>query len=242
MPRWSRSTSGHIPIHLRADNGAGSTSQRFVLHVVNVNDAPGPFSLQEPRDKTGITFLGADPEIRLRWQISTDPDDDTVRYTLQIDTTATFTSGARLDTTVLADSLHLALPRRNATYFWRVSAGDGTLLTPALSIPWSFSIAYVAPSFPRPDRDRAREPALEQNFPNPFNPSTSIKYMVQRAGYVRLAVYNLLGQEVAVLVDGSQPQGMHEVEFQKVDLPSGIYFYRLQAPGMFETKKMMIAK
>ena len=83
---------------------------------------------------------------------------------------------------------------------------------------------------------------LEQNFPNPFNPATSVKYTIPRGGHVRLSVYNLLGQEVARLVDGNQTEGTYELEFAKANLPSGIYFYRIQAPGFIETKKMVITK
>jgi hypothetical protein len=85
-------------------------------------------------------------------------------------------------------------------------------------------------------------PVLEQNYPNPFNPSTSISYTVRHPGYVRLSVFNLLGQEIERVVEGNQPEGTYDVAFNKLNLPSGIYFYRLQAPGIFETKKMVIAR
>ena len=72
------------------------------------------------------------------------------------------------------------------------------------------------------------EVALLGNYPNPFNPETTIRYALPQAGNVRLAVYDLLGQEVAVLVDGSRPAGHHTVRFDGDDLPSGSYVYRLQ--------------
>jgi glucose/arabinose dehydrogenase len=242
IPTWIPSTGGQVVVHLRAENGAGFVDQRFTLQVINVNDPPTPFSLLEPAEGAGFTFLGIEPEMRFRWQSSMDPDNDTLRYIVQLDTTAAFNSPACRDTVVYADSVRLMLPKRSGTYFWQVTAGDGTSFTPASAGPRKVSITYFTPALSRSDRDRIHEPALEQNFPNPFNPSTSIKYAVQRSGYVRLAVYNLLGQEVALLVDGQQSEGIHEVEFAKANLPSGIYFYRLQAPGMFETKKMVIAR
>jgi glucose/arabinose dehydrogenase len=241
-PTWSHGIAAGIPVRLRAENGAGSVEQEFSLQVVNVNDPPGPFSLREIVNGTELTFLGVEPEVLLRWDPSVDPDDDTLQYTVQLDTAASFNSPARRDTTILADSLRLVLSRHSATYHWRVIAGDGTAMTASSGEPGGFTIVYMPPTLSRTDRERVMQPVLEQNFPNPFNPSTSIKYSVQRPGFVRLAVYNLLGQEVAVLVEGVQTQGAHEVEFQKADLPSGIYFYRLQAPGLFETKKMMITK
>jgi glucose/arabinose dehydrogenase len=241
-PTWFRATRGKVVVHIRAENGAGFADQRYTIEVVNVNDPPSPFALLEPADQAVGTFLGQDPEITFRWQPSTDPDGDTLRYRFQVDSTESFTGPGVCDTVVMADSVHRGLPKRTGGYFWRVTALDGINMTPAGSSPRRLYVSYVEPALARSEHDRAREAVLEQNFPNPFNPSTSIKYTLRRPGYVHLAVYNLLGQEVALLVDGVQPQGTYEAEFGKADLPSGIYFYRLQAPGVFETKKMVVTR
>lgn len=242
IPVWSPGTGGRVTVHVRAENGAGFADQRYTIQVVNVNDPPTPFALLEPADRAVETFLGGDPEVTFRWQASRDPDGDTLRYRFQIDTAGTFQTLFVCDTVVAGDSLHVGLPRRTGIYFWRVTASDGVNTTVASSSPRLLNVGYVSPALVRSERDRAREPVLEQNFPNPFNPSTSIKYTLQRPGYVHLAVYNLLGQEVALLVDGVQPAGAHEAELANADLPSGIYFYRLQAPGVFETKKMVVTR
>jgi hypothetical protein len=83
---------------------------------------------------------------------------------------------------------------------------------------------------------------LAQNYPNPFNPSTNIKYSVAKTGSVKLAVYNLVGEEVNVLVSGQVNAGFYEIVFDASSLPSGIYFYKLQAGSFVETKKMVIIK
>jgi len=83
---------------------------------------------------------------------------------------------------------------------------------------------------------------LSQNYPNPFNPSTKIEYSVQNKGKVHLAVYDLLGREVDVLVNGEQNAGRHEVVFFGANLTSGIYFYKLTANNQTVTKKMMLMK
>jgi hypothetical protein len=83
---------------------------------------------------------------------------------------------------------------------------------------------------------------LEQNYPNPFNPSTNIKYSVPETGKVRLAVYNLIGEEVAVLVDGFSETGFYEVTFDASSLPSGAYFYKLQSGNSVVAKKMLFMK
>jgi hypothetical protein len=83
---------------------------------------------------------------------------------------------------------------------------------------------------------------LEQNYPNPFNPVTTIKYSIPEVSKVSLALFNLLGEEVATLVNEGKSAGNYIVEFNAVNLPSGIYFYRLQAGDYIETKKMMLMK
>ena len=83
---------------------------------------------------------------------------------------------------------------------------------------------------------------LNQNFPNPFNPTTSIAYRITQAGKVSLKVYDVLGREVAVLVNDEQGVGTYTQRFDASRLSSGIYFYRLIAPGVNETRKMLVAK
>jgi hypothetical protein len=83
---------------------------------------------------------------------------------------------------------------------------------------------------------------LEQNYPNPFNPATKIRYNIPEAGLVTLKVYNLLGQEVATLVNNEQVGGVYEVNFDAAALSSGIYFYTLDAKNFTSTKKMILLK
>ena len=86
------------------------------------------------------------------------------------------------------------------------------------------------------------EVTLSANYPNPFNPETTIPYELPKAGQVRLAVYDMLGHEVAVLVDESKPAGNHTVRFGAGDLPSGVYAYRLQAGGETVVRTMLLLK
>ena len=86
------------------------------------------------------------------------------------------------------------------------------------------------------------EASLGQNYPNPFNPETTIRYALPQAGNVRLAVYDLLGHEVAVLVDEPKPAGHHTTRFDAGDLPSGAYVYRLQAQGRIMGQVMMLVR
>lgn len=83
---------------------------------------------------------------------------------------------------------------------------------------------------------------LSQNYPNPFNPSTSIQYTVGTRQFVSLKVYDILGNEVASLVNEEKPAGNYKVSFNGAQLTSGVYIYRLQYLNFVETKKMVLLK
>ena len=86
------------------------------------------------------------------------------------------------------------------------------------------------------------EYSLSQNYPNPFNPNTKIQYSILEASNVKLSVYNSMGQEVMQLVNENQSTGKYIVDFNAKNLPSGVYFYRLQTGKFINTKKMMLIK
>jgi len=83
---------------------------------------------------------------------------------------------------------------------------------------------------------------LNQSYPKLFNPGTIIKYAIGSNQYASLIVYDVLGNEIATLVNEEKPAGTYEVEFNAAGLPSGIYFYGLQAGSFVETKKMVLIR
>ena len=83
---------------------------------------------------------------------------------------------------------------------------------------------------------------LDQNYPNPFNPAARIRYALPTSEQVRLAIYDVLGREVTVLVDRQQAPGTYEVTFEAGDLPSGVYFYRLETGPFSEIRQMLLVK
>ncbi len=83
---------------------------------------------------------------------------------------------------------------------------------------------------------------LYQNYPNPFNPSTEIRYQASEVSHVSLKVYDVLGREVATLVDGEVEAGHHRVQWNAEGLPSGVYFYRLEAGSFVRTKRMVFVR
>ncbi len=84
--------------------------------------------------------------------------------------------------------------------------------------------------------------SLLQNYPNPFNPSTSIDYSIPEESFVELKVYDVLGNEVASLVNEQQQTGVYRADFTANNLSSGIYFYKIKAGNFIETKKMVLMK
>jgi hypothetical protein len=84
--------------------------------------------------------------------------------------------------------------------------------------------------------------AMSQNYPNPFNPATIIRFNLPTASAVTLRVYNILGEEVAVLVNGEMPPGVYQVNLDAGRMASGMYFCRLQAGRFVETKKMLLIR
>ena len=105
----------------------------------------------------------------------------------------------------------------------------------------------MAPTSPVSVEDRiiAAQPRSIQLFPaypNPFNPTTTISYALSRASHTTLTVYDLLGREVAVLVDERVAAGDHQVVFDASRLASGVYLYKLSSGGFTETRRVVLAK
>ena len=86
------------------------------------------------------------------------------------------------------------------------------------------------------------EYSLAPAYPNPFNPSTTIEYSLPKSAEVRLVIFNILGEELVRLVEERQEAGVHSTVWNAVGLPSGIYFYRLDAGNFSQTKKIVLLK
>jgi hypothetical protein len=126
---------------------------------------------------------------------------------------------------------------------YRIAASDKALV-PAYSFsPDSgYYEALYTPTSLLKDNINTFSFSLKQNYPNPFNPNTVILYAMPSASNVKLIVYNTLGQTVKVLENGFKKAGNYSVDFNAADLPSGIYFYRLEAGQFSQVRKMMLVK
>ncbi len=125
---------------------------------------------------------------------------------------------------------------------------DQLLLTnDAYFIPTDDNVSFTKPENTAYNNGSAQNEipesySLEQNYPNPFNPSTTIKFSIPQDGMVSLKVYNILGAEVASLVDEVKSVGTYNVRFDASNLASGIYLYKLVTPNFIQTKKMLLVK
>jgi len=182
------------------------------------------------QDLYGVVVYGPSPtiEYNLFWQSDTLIKSDHPELTFPIfndegDPMFKDTSSANLD---------LAIEENSLAY---QGASDGTNLGDPR---WgSYSLLAI-------DED-AKIPfkfALYQNYPNPFNPITTIRFGLNETSHVTLKIYNLLGEEVTTLVDKQINPGIHSVDFDASGLPSGIYFYRLQANNRVKVRKMLLVK
>jgi 5-hydroxyisourate hydrolase-like protein (transthyretin family) len=119
-----------------------------------------------------------------------------------------------------------AIINKKDTIEFTITSPDGIMMMK------QFIFSYTGPT----------EFKLEQNYPNPFNPTTTIQYQLPQDSKVILKVYDILGSEVAALVNEEQEAGYKEVKFDAINFASGIYVYRLQAGDYISSKKMMLLR
>ena len=136
-------------------------------------------------------------------------------------------------------SLHVTAVNNDGTAHVQLQAG--TFSNPNNRITTNFT-ATTLPVSVNSENHSPTEYYLAQNYPNPFNPSTNIKFGLREAGFVSLKIYDVLGNEVADLVNEHKPAGNFEVNFESNHLSSGIYIYRLVTNNFSETRKMILEK
>jgi len=107
---------------------------------------------------------------------------------------------------------------------------------------WRRPLSEMITSVERLSTDAPTQFRLDQNYPNPFNPSTTISYGLPNRSHVTLSVFNTLGQQVALLQNGEEDPGYHEVKFEGSGLSSGVYFYRIPAGDFGATKPLLLLR
>ncbi len=165
-----------------------------------------------------------------QWSLTVESS-DSGQVTLLWDNTilTQFGNSVRLTLIDVATSTSIDMTKQNSYVF-------------TYSVPRNFNIASVITGLSGNGEAEPLTFALGQNYPNPFNPSTQIQFSIPQSCSVTLKVYDVLGKEVASLVAGDLGAGAHSVTWNAEKIPSGVYFYRLQAGAFSETKKLVLLK
>jgi hypothetical protein len=237
---------GDLDILLIGHSPSKPVTKLYRNNIVTSNDPP-----EKP---SGCTASTSEISITFQWNKSVDDhtNPNSITYALRVGTTPggsqisspfanTITGYRKIpgmgntnhDTSWVINNLV------SGTYYWSVQAIDNGFAGSTFSDEQSIIITGTS------IQDDIGLPAnfsLEQNYPNPFNPATTIHYALPTTAYVRLSVYNMLGQEMLRLVDGIQDAGYKTVNVNAYTLPSGVYCYRLDAGTFTQVKKMLLLK
>ncbi len=210
---------------VKALNDAGESAWSNTRSFTTIIEAPPNSTLLFPENDSEVNILR--PEII--WSRSP----RTNNYKLELTDTQTFAYSI-IDSSVTDTSFLPPAKLENGTkYYWRVKAfGDGG------ESEWSEVFTFFIPI----SITNEFELNLSQNYPNPFNPSTQIQYTVPSTSYVRLKVFNTVGQLVAILVDERKNAGNYSITFNASGLSSGFYFYSIEVDNFIQTKKMVLIK
>ncbi len=157
------------------------------------------------------------------------PTPDGLPFTIDLNETKNFGQNIDLDPLWIPDSLSIVV--------FVQSTGSKTVYQSATINYSDLQITEVRGEQSNPFSFR-----LGQNYPNPFNPSTKIKFSIAQPGFTILKIFNLLGNEIATLLDKNIPAGNYELTFETSNLSAGVYFYSLQSNGLAQTKKMILLK
>jgi hypothetical protein len=163
------------------------------------------------------------------------------RYWFELAKDSLLTNRIVLDSTLADTTTMVRKLEHKQTYWWRVSAGNAAGWG-QFSAPRNFRLDISTLAKIAEDIFIPKEFALDQNYPNPFNPSTTIEFSLPKSVHVELRIYDLKGQEIQVLVNDRKEAGEHSVDFNAVNLQSGVYFYQLRAGDFVQTKKLIVVK
>jgi hypothetical protein len=224
----------------------GTNYQTFSLHVHHSNHAPRATTLAFPSNGSSVRLWAEDSSLQFSWHSSIDPDtEDTLRYLFVLNGPGIDTITAALkDTTARIPMSRLKV---DTVYNWTVKVSDGSTV---VASPDTFLFrTSKATGIDLPNQMASHKSyALNQNYPNPFNPSTTIRFGLAARSRVRLTVFNILGQQVAELVNGVMEPG-YATRNWSATVASGLYFCRIEAISVenpdvrfVDVKKMLLVK
>ena len=227
---WISQTSGTTTIlrsvsFIDANNGWAVGNNGTILHTINGGN-PVPVEL------TSFTATANGKEVTLGWTTATEMNNQGFEVQRKFGSNDFVTVGSvkgHGTTTSPNNYTYVDKLTDAGKYFYRlkqIDFGGKYEYSQTVEINWSPFTTYK----------------LEQNYPNPFNPTTTIGFGISEKGNVRLSVHNILGEEIRNLLNEEKEPGYHSVEFDASELPSSVYFYRIQSGNFIDTKKMLLLK
>ena len=245
----------HVTAAYENDAGVITEVSSNVVSVDLVNAAPTASMLVAPENESVITLTPqnvAGSDLQMFWSTSTDADGEQVEYLLSLQTNA-----GNIDTVLTG--ANLAIPYSDLYAFitdsagltqlhvsWNIHTTDGWDVTPSSNGP--FTITIDAGWMLSTDEDLLPEVfALHNNYPNPFNPITNIRYDIPEVSDVRIDIYNLAGQRVRTLVSREHQPGRYRIKWNATNdfgspVASGMYIYRIHAKDFVSVKKLLLMK
>lgn len=190
---------------------------------------------QIPLTPTGLHAEGIVDAVRITWHPNTESDLEGYHVYRREDSQSTY---VRLTVEPFSDTVWVDTLRMGGMYLYRISAVDIAGLESSLSDSVQASPLVHAEYTP----DIAAGYRLEPNYPNPFNPVTTIQYAIPRAEQVTIIVYTTLGEEVRTLINGLQDPGYHAVVWDAAGMSSGVYLVVLRTPTFYDVQRMVLTR
>ncbi len=231
--------------------GYDKDNQTYVTYLYeNVSTTPN----SRPSIPTGLSEVISSDIVKLMWDEASDPETGTesITYNLRVGTSpgaSDIYSAMSYQESGLRSIPSFGNTNHNTSwqirgldpgdYYWSVQAVDNGFLASEFAAEKTFTIE--SPTSVN-DGVTVSKFELRANYPNPFNPTTRIVYSIPTSEFVTLGVYDVLGREVATLVNEEKSGGVYEIDFTASNLSSGIYIYKIKAGSFVESRKMMLMK
>jgi len=252
-PVVTYSTPGLYTVRLRVSNSYGTDSVSYVnyLNVQGINMTafivlyPPLYTVIET-DIAGkcSKFMwnksGTHPAIKYKWKVKKENDVNELSY----DSDNYGSDSLITVRNSFMDTIGAILGGNNqyVPCIWSAMAYNGTDSLPSINILSFTIVRKIHSGIKEISKGKPDRYGLFQNYPNPFNSGTAISYQIRQQGYVTLKVFDVLGREVASLVNESQKPGTYEISFDASQYSSGVYYYKIQAGDFTEIKKMVLMK
>jgi len=246
---------GTANILVEVSDSDTTVSEAFIMSVLSVNDPPSAFSLIYPfEDSTNVDIAqnNLSDSLNIKWQRAYDVDNDSITYTMELTGDLTL-----LNTTQLTDNT-ISFPYQelytiinnagltNISGTWTIKATDGEYTTFAIGDPLFLTIDISAVSV-NEGVILPTEFALHHNYPNPFNPVTTIKYDLPEDVLVTMLIYDIMGRQVNILINEYKQAGYRSIQWDGRDnygrlLGTGMYFCQIEAGSYSMVRKMVLLK